>query len=237
MSLSTKAHTHYRHAWRESKETQVLSKKSHIPAGNPTFIWEPFIRLICSFKLTWNNFGSRLTCSDSHASAETRLIPSQHGITYGINGSHYRVSIYLPGLRVTRADAIISPVRVLYFFLCQLRALGTSQMSLDEIRFYHFWKRLFSFAVTLFFRECSYSPKRTIAWIDKLEMIFLECNYKKSAQLPCTRYERLQQIDHLEKRNKHESHWQSIRMVNEIISITIHAMTHFLLKDGPDSYE
>lgn len=147
VNLSTEAQTHthtYRHTGRESEETQVLSKDSHIPAGEPTFIWAPFIRFICSFELSWNNFSSRLTCSGSHASSEARLIPSQHGITYGINGSCCHVSIYLPGLRVTSAGAIISPVRLQYFFLCQLRALGISQASLDEIRFLPLLKRLFA---------------------------------------------------------------------------------------------
>lgn len=107
-------------------EMQVLSSKSYNLAGKPTFISALFIIFICSFELTCDNLSSQLTCSDSHASAESLLIRSKHGITYGINSSRCHVFIYLLGLRVTRASVIISPVRVLFFF-CQLRDLGISQ--------------------------------------------------------------------------------------------------------------
>lgn len=114
------------------------------------FIRALLITFICAFELTWNNFGSGLTCSDGHESAQPRLTPLKHDITYGINGSCCYVSIYLPGLRVTGAGVIISSVRVLYFFLCQLRALSTSQASLGEIRFSPLLKRLCSFLLSCY---------------------------------------------------------------------------------------
>lgn len=137
------------------------------------FIRALLITFICAFELTWNNFGSGLTCSDGHESAQPRLTPLKHDITYGINGSCCYVSIYLPGLRVTGAGVIISSVRVLYFFLCQLRALSTSQASLGEIRFSPLLKRLCSFfAVMLSFFVTILAPKKRgkIAEIDKNQM-------------------------------------------------------------------
>lgn len=51
-----------------------------------------------------------------------------------------------------------------------------------KLDFYHFWRDFCSFAVTVFFGEWGYVPKRTIAYTDKLRcVVFLECNCKTKA--------------------------------------------------------
>lgn len=151
LNISTEVHGCAHKQEGEVKKCRCWAKGLPFHLESQLFIWALLIRFIYTFDWTWNNFGSGLTCSDGHESAEPRLIPLKHGITYGINGSCCYVSIYLPGLRVTRAGAIISSVRVLYFFLCQLRALSISQASLGEMRFSPLLKRLWSFCCRVIF--------------------------------------------------------------------------------------
>lgn len=92
--FSTEAYR-YRHTGWENEEIQVLSKYSY-SGWKPSVYLRPFHQIICSFQLTRSNWSSRLTCSDSHASAEPCLIPSQYDFTYGISASHLYLSARPP---------------------------------------------------------------------------------------------------------------------------------------------
>lgn len=85
----------YQHTGWENEEMQMLSKYSY-SGWKPNIFLHPFHQIICSFQLTRNNWSSRLTCSDRRASAESCLIPSQYGFTYGISASHLNLSARPP---------------------------------------------------------------------------------------------------------------------------------------------
>lgn len=152
------------------------------------------------------------------------------------------ISIYLPGLRVTRWCAIIKSVGLQCFLVCLLRALGISQASLDEIRFLPLLKDFHS----LFFTACEeargklHSSKNN-SRVRKLRCnIFLECNYKKRKAY---NYQGIDLKDSIKltilRREWEESVKQTSSLLKsnkDIMSIAMKAMIFFLQKDGHEIY-